>query len=62
MMLSIDQDRVTLEMLAATIAHSPIVVAGAAKLLPEGFDGVDLAILDWIVAEARRAGCGLVRM
>jgi hypothetical protein len=62
MKLSIDQDRVTLEMLAATIAHSQIVVAGPAKRLPDGFDDVDVAILDWIAAEGRRVGRSFVRM
>ena len=59
---SIDQDRVTLEMLAATIAHSQIVVAAPAKRLPDGFDDVDVAILDWIAAEGRRVGRSFVRM
>ena len=59
---SIDQDRVTLEMLAATIAHSQIVVAGPAKRLPDGFDDADAAILDWIAAEGHRLGHRFVRM
>lgn len=62
MKLSIDQGRVTLEMLAATIAHSPIVVAGPAKRVPDGFDDVDVAILDWIAAEGRRLGRSFVWM
>ena len=61
MKLSIDQVRVTLEMLVATIAHSPIVVK-AAKRLPDGFDDVDAAILDWIAAEGHRLGHSFVRM
>ncbi len=60
MKLSIDQVRVTLEMLVATIAHSPIVVA--AKRLPDGFDDVDAAVLDWIAAEGHRLGHSFVRM
>ncbi len=50
--------------LAAVIARSQIVVAdrSAPRRLPAGFDDVDVAILDWIVAESRRAGNGLVRM
>ena len=62
MKLSIDQDDVTLEMLVAAIAHSQIVVEGPAKRLPDGFDNVDAAILDWIAAEGHRLGHGFVRM
>jgi hypothetical protein len=53
-----------LDMLAAVIAHSQIVVerAGRTRPLPVGFDDVDVAILDWIAAEGRRAGRRLVRM
>jgi hypothetical protein len=54
MKLAMDQDRSTLEMLAAAIARSPIVVARPAARLPAGFEDIDVAILDWIVAEARR--------
>jgi hypothetical protein len=54
MRLSTDQDYATVEALAATIAHSPIVVPRPATLLPVGFDEVDVAILNWIAAEARR--------
>jgi hypothetical protein len=56
MKLSIRQDDVTLEMLVAAIAHSPIVMARPAKRLPDGFDDVDAAILDWIAAEGHRLG------
>jgi len=50
--------------LAALIARSPIVVAHRTRCrrLPAGFDDVDVAILDWIAAEARRAGRSLIRM
>ena len=50
--------------LAAVIAHSQIVVPRppSAIRLPAGFDAVDLAVLDWIAAEGRRAGRSLVRM
>ena len=53
-----------LETLAAVIARSQIVVADrtSSRRLPAGFDSVDVAILDWIAAEGRRAGRGLVRM
>ncbi len=62
MKLSIDQDDVTLEMLVAAIVHSPIVVEGPAKRLPDGFDDADAAILDWIAAEGHRLGHRFVRM
>ncbi len=62
MKLSIDQDRATLETLVTAIAHSPIVVAGLAKRLPDGFDDVDVAILDWIAAEGCRLGRSFTRM
>jgi hypothetical protein len=53
--------------LAAVIARSPIVVrrpvsGGRSRDLPVGFEDVDLAVLEWIAAEARRAGRGLVPM
>ena len=48
--------RPDVETLAAVIAHSQIVVAAQGKRLPAGFDEVDIAILDWIVAETRYAG------
>jgi hypothetical protein len=54
MKLPIDQDRITVDVLAAAVARSPIVVPRAAPPLPAGFDAVDIAILDWIAAEARR--------
>jgi hypothetical protein len=52
-----------LETLAAVIARSQIVVAGRTpcRRLPAGFDEVDVAILDWIAAEGRRA-CSLFHM
>jgi hypothetical protein len=49
-------DRPDLDTLAAVIAHSQIVVAAPGNRLPTGFDEVDIAILDWIVAETRYAG------
>jgi hypothetical protein len=54
-----------LETLAAVIAHSQIVVTrpvGGIRQLPAGFDDMDIAILDWIAAEGRRAGRSFVRM
>jgi hypothetical protein len=65
MKLAMDQDRPTLETLAAVLAQSPIVVAWAAEpapRLPAGFDAVDAAVLDWIAAEGRRLGRSFVRI
>ena len=55
--------------IVAVIARSPIVVSDlclaepAARLaaLPDHFDEVDLAILDWIAAEGRRIGRHVAR-
>jgi hypothetical protein len=52
------------------IARSSIVVSHVcsaepgARLaaLPDHFDKVDLAILDWIAAEGRRIGCNVARI
>jgi hypothetical protein len=49
-------DRPDVATLAAVIAHSQIVVAAPGRRLPAGFDAVDIAILDWIVAESRHLG------
>jgi hypothetical protein len=54
MELATDWDGAMLHMLTATIARSPIVVRRTPALLPAGFDEVDLAILNWIAAEARQ--------
>jgi hypothetical protein len=54
-----------LETLAAVIAHSQIVVpqpSASVRRLPDGFDDVDIAILEWIAAEGRRVGRRIVRM
>jgi hypothetical protein len=51
--------------LAAVIARSSIVVqpsAGDSRHFPPGFDEIDIAMLEWIAAEGRRAGRGLLRM
>lgn len=51
--------------LAAVIARSPIVVqprASESRCFPSSFDEMDIAILEWIAAEGRRAGRGLPRM
>ncbi len=65
--MAITEQGTDLETLTTVIAHSQIVVAwafaGAARRrLPAGFEAADVAILDWIASEGRRAGRGLVRM
>ncbi len=65
MKLSTDQDLFTLKTLTDVIAHSQIIVENAvdrAARLPTGFNATDVAVLDWIVAEGRRVGSGLVQM
>jgi hypothetical protein len=45
--------------LVAVIALSPIIVRQPPRLappLPAGFEAVDIAVLEWIAAEGRRAG------
>ncbi len=49
------RDRSDFDTLAAVIANSQIVVAEPVRRLPAGFDDIDIAILDWIAAEGRRA-------
>jgi hypothetical protein len=45
-----------LDTLSAVIARSQIVAARPpCRRLPAGFDEVDIAILNWIAAEGRRA-------
>lgn len=50
--------------LIAVIARSQIivVVVEPAKALPDGYDDVDVAVLEWIAAEGRRARRGMARM
>ncbi len=48
--------RPDVDTLAAVIAHSQIVVAEPTRRFLAGLDQVDLAILDWIIAESRFAG------
>ena len=53
--------------LVAVIARSQIVVpcresGSRLSRLPAGFDAVDVAILDWIAAEGRRAGRSFISM
>jgi hypothetical protein len=60
---------VGVDTLAAVIAHSQIVVPVTASVrgaksqpLPAGFGDVDIAILDWIVAEGRLLGRSIARL
>lgn len=68
---------VDLATLAAVIARSQIVSApilkpilamvllarpAASRRLPEGYDGADIAVLEWIAAEGRRTGRSFVAM
>ncbi len=59
-----DEQYTDLETLAAAIARSQILIAAppARRRLPAGFDEVDVAILDWIAAEGRRASGSFARM
>jgi hypothetical protein len=61
--ISIEQ-HTDLETLAAVIAHSQIIVVDQRprRRLPTGFDDCDIAVLDWIAAEGRRAGRSFIRM
>lgn len=54
----------SLETIAAVIARSQIVVVKPLKLkqLPNGFEKIDIAILDWIAADARQRGHRFVWM
>ena len=54
MKFSMDQDPVGVEALVAAIARSPIIVLPPVTLLPAGFEELDVAILNWLAAEARR--------
>jgi hypothetical protein len=57
------------DLIVAVIARSPIVLSDLRSAepgvrlagLPDRFDDVDLAILDWITAEGRRIGRKVVR-
>ncbi len=66
MQVGMEQDRPDIATLSAVIAHSQIVVRIAVSeqlsRLPVEFDEVDLAILDWIADQGRRAGGRFVRM
>jgi hypothetical protein len=47
------RQQVTVQALTAAVARSPIIVTPPAKRLPDHFDDVDAAILEWIASEAR---------
>jgi hypothetical protein len=49
-----DHEGLSLETLVLTITLSPIVGPQATRSLPAGFEAVDIAVLKWIAAEARR--------
>ena len=59
-----DEQYTDLETLAAVIARSQILIAvpHPRRLLPAGFDAVDIAVLNWIAAEVRRASDSFARM
>lgn len=46
---------------AVLITSSQTMMDGPLKRLPAGFDEVEIAVLDWIAAEGRRAGRSIVR-
>jgi hypothetical protein len=54
-MIVTGHDRPDVATLAVVIARSQIIVAQASERLPAGYDDVDVAILEWIAAEGRRA-------
>jgi hypothetical protein len=62
--MAIIEQRPDIENLAAAIARSPIVVAQASARcrLPDGFEAVDVAILDWIAQEGRRVSRSVLRI
>ena len=49
-----NQKAVSVETITATIAGSAILVVPPVTRLPAGFEEVDLAILNWLAAEAAR--------
>jgi hypothetical protein len=59
-----DIETLDIAALVLAIARSPIVVAQASsrRRLPDGFEDVDLAVLDWIAREGRRVGRSLIRI
>jgi hypothetical protein len=69
-MLAAHQFLADLATLVAVIARSQIVVAwpepaaprAVLPRLPEGFEDIDVAVLEWIAAEGRRSGRHFVHM
>jgi len=61
-MLSTDKGGFLLDALRAAIARSPIVMHARAPRLPAGFEAVDAAVLDWIMAEAGQLRRGVSLM
>ena len=51
-----DQDGLSLETVVSIIALSPLVEPQATRLLPAGFEEVDVTVLKWIAAEVQRIG------
>jgi len=62
MQVSTDERGFLLGALRTAIARSPIVMQARASRLPAGFEAVDAAVLDWIMAEARQLRRGLPLM
>jgi hypothetical protein len=60
MTFATDQGQSSLEAIAATIAHSPIVAPRPHRLAGHfhivGFEDVDIAVLRWIARERRQSG------
>jgi hypothetical protein len=57
------EPNVDLGTLVALIEQSPIRVPTlAVRPLPAGFDALDIAVLDWIVAQARASGRNYAHM
>jgi hypothetical protein len=62
--IDMNERRPNLDTLAMVIARSQIVWPRPAvrRRFPAGFEKADIAILDWIAGERRRAGYSLMRM
>jgi hypothetical protein len=54
-----DQTLLNVETIGEVIARSPIIVSPPMTPLPECFDEVDLAVLDWLAAEGARLRRGV---
>jgi hypothetical protein len=62
MRLSTDERSFLLDALRTAIARSPIAMHARVSRLPAGFEAVDAAVLDWIMAEARQLRRGVSLM